>query len=96
MATLEQPVEEHIVNAGVNWRGRLQTVLQRRLRRTPTAEEVWFEVDAAEPFLATANVVVPELGLDVHARGQPAPNKQNAIQSAARLAVLTVEHGENN
>jgi hypothetical protein len=92
MATLEQSVDDYVTNAGISWRGRLQNVLQRRIRRTLSAAELWFEVSTTAPFVATANVVLPEAALDVHAQGQPAPSKQAAVQSAARLALLTVEH----
>jgi hypothetical protein len=92
MATLEHSVEDSVVNAGVNWRGRLQNSLQQRLRRTLAPGELWFDVSATEPFTAVANVVVADIGLDVHAQGHPSPSKQAAIHSAARLALLTVEH----
>ena len=59
MATLELSLWQ---KGPVNWRGQLQTYLQRRLKRTPTRSEVWLDVhpctDDESLFQATAHVVI--------------------------------------
>lgn len=95
MLTLETPLRDRGVLPSVNWRGRLQTHLQRRLRRPHRRDEVRFTFSSPDDgitFAATAHVVVPDLRLDVHATGTVALTKQAAVHSAARSALTTLEN----
>lgn len=83
-----------------NWRGELQERIQRRIRRTPTERDLAVRVapcraeedtGAGPRFVATVTIGGEDLA-PVVAEGTPQPSKQAAIQSAARAALLRLEH----